>query len=101
MTTFRLLAVAAGCLLFGTLASLATFRRERLCGWLSVVAVGGAASLMLAAAVRTFSGVGDAPVSVLPIPALGVALSVHVDALSAPRVRQMMSAAATSPSAAP
>ncbi|MBW7934523.1 MAG: hypothetical protein H3C62_13150, partial [Gemmatimonadaceae bacterium] len=83
MTTFICLAAAAACLLGGILASLATFRRPRLCGWISVVAVGGASSFMLVAAARAFAGVVDAPVSVLPIPALGAALTLRVDALSA------------------
>lgn len=83
MTTFTCLAAAAACLLGGIIASLATFRRARLCGWVSVVAVGSASILMFIAAMRAFAGSGDAAVSVLQIPALGAALTVRVDALSA------------------
>ena len=83
MTTYLCLAGAAACFVLGTLAALATFRHARLSGWISVVAVGAAAVLMLIAAVRSFAGAGDAAVSVLPIVALGAALTVHVDALSA------------------
>ena len=83
MTTYLCLAAAAAFLVLGAIASLATFRNARVCGWISVAAVGGAATLMLTAALRSFAGTGDAPVSVLPIAALGAALTVHVDALSA------------------
>ncbi len=83
MTNYLYLVAAAASLGLGMIASLATFRRDRLCGWISVVAVGAAAVLMLVVAARALGGTSDAPVSVLPIGALGAALTVHVDALSA------------------
>lgn len=83
MTTFRLLEMAAVLLVVGAAGALAASRRARLAGWVSVLAAGGATTLMIAAAVRAFVGAGDAEVAVLPIRTLGASLAVHVDPLSA------------------
>jgi hydrogenase-4 component B len=81
MTTV-LLQLAVGALLVGALASLATARSRRLCGWVSLGFV--AASLLLWLVVlRAFSGQPDAPRTLLRLPAVGAALVVQVDALSA------------------
>ncbi|MBI2407259.1 MAG: hypothetical protein HYV19_03010 [Gemmatimonadetes bacterium] len=83
MITFRLLEAAAAFLIAGALGALITARRGRRGAWVSVVAVSGAAILMVASAVRAFRGGGDPEVSALPIRALGAALRIHVDPLSA------------------
>ncbi len=83
MITFRLLEVAAAFLVLGAATAFFTRRRRKVCGWVSVAAMGGAAVLMIAVAVRAFAGAADAEVSVLPIASLRSALSVRVDALSA------------------
>ncbi len=83
MTSFRLLELSGALLLAGALVALALARRARLTGWVSVIAVAGGAGCMVAAAVRALSGAPDPEVSVLPIRALGAALTVRVDGLSA------------------
>jgi hydrogenase-4 component B len=82
MTTV-LLQFAVGALLVGALASLATARSRRLCGWVSLGFVTAASLLLWLVVLRAFSGQPDAPRTLLRIPAVGAALVVQVDALSA------------------
>ncbi|HKJ91649.1 MAG TPA: proton-conducting transporter membrane subunit [Longimicrobiales bacterium] len=83
MTTVRLLELAGAFFLLGAGGSLALARYRRLTGWVSVVAVGVAATLLLAVAVRAFTTGPEPATPLLPIPALGAALTLRVDGLSA------------------
>ncbi|NJD10654.1 MAG: oxidoreductase [Gemmatimonadetes bacterium] len=83
MTTVVLLQYAVGALLLGALASLATARSRRLSGWISVGFVAVAALLLWVVVLRAFSASPDPPRALAHIPAVGAALIVHVDALSA------------------
>lgn len=83
MTTVVLLELAVILLLAGAVVSLGLAASRRAAGWASVAAVGGSALLLWAAAVRTLASGPDPEVRLLAVPALGAALTVHVDALSA------------------
>ncbi len=78
----HLLEAAFGLLLLGALVSLALARRRHASGWVSVGCVGVAALLLWAAAWGGFVRPEPAA-AVLAIPAVGAALLVRVDALSA------------------
>lgn len=83
MTTVLLLELAVLFLLAGAVASLALASDRRAAGWAAVTSVSAAAVFLWIAAVRTLAGGPDPEASLLAIPALGAALTLHVDPLSA------------------
>jgi hydrogenase-4 component B len=83
MTTVVLLELAVLLLLVGAAVSWALAGNRRTAGWAAVAAVGASGVLVWVAAVRTLTSGPDPEATLLAIPALGAALTVHVDPLSA------------------
>ncbi|NJD20145.1 MAG: oxidoreductase, partial [Gemmatimonadetes bacterium] len=83
MTTVFLLELAVLFLLAGAVASLVLAADRRAAGWAAVSAVGASGLLVWVAAVRTLATGPDPEATLLAIPAVGAALTVHVDPLSA------------------
>jgi hydrogenase-4 component B len=83
VTTVFLLELAVLLLVAGAVASLALAGNRRTAGWAAVAAVGASGLLVWIVAVRTLTSGPDPEATLWSIPALGAALTVHVDPLSA------------------
>jgi hydrogenase-4 component B len=83
MSSVVLLQLAVLLLLLGALASFALSGSRRASGWVSVGGVGASGILLWAVVLRAFSARPDPEATLLAIPALGAALTVHVGPLSA------------------
>ena len=83
MSTASLLFSGFALLLAGSAVSLALAARPRICGWVSVGFVGAAGVALWGVVIRTFTGIPAPEVTVLSLPAVGAALIVSVDYLSA------------------
>jgi hydrogenase-4 component B len=83
MSSVVLLQLAVLLLLLGALASFALSGSRRASGWVSVGGVGTSGILLWAVVLRAFSARPDPEATLLAIPALGAALTVHVGPLSA------------------
>jgi hydrogenase-4 component B len=83
MSVVMLLATGVALLLIGALAGLVAARHRTAAGWVSFAFVLAAAIPITAVIVRAFSAAPEAAVTVIRVPAIGAALTIRVDALSA------------------